>query len=234
MITDMINIAELSITKRVFIIFIGIVFFLGASLCISWVYIQSSFGDKLYPYIYIDGIDMSKKTKAEALNMLKKRDDYFQSAILEVLYNEQPIATFSGQQLHLTRNTDIKVNQAYIIGRSDSISTRVAQQLNALFHFRNYTFSSGIRYNDSPIQEFVQIAQETYNIPAENALFTFENGKVSAFKTHKNGKEIKSDEFLIEIHAAIQGITENAPNKKIVIKDTVIEPAITLAKANSL
>lgn len=223
---------SLSIVQRAALITGAVVLLFGIVLIGSWMYVQSQVGDKIYPYTYIDGIDMGHKSKEEALKLLQKRDDYFAGAMIEILYEDVKIATFSGEQLKLTRDTQSKVAQAYSIGRSDNISIRIAQQLNGLLHFRDYVFTSGIRYDEKPIEEFIKIAEETYNLPPENALFSFKNGKVTEFKTHKNGAKILSDEFIIEVNSAIQTITENAPQKQVVLKEQVVEPAITLAQAN--
>ncbi|PIZ63539.1 hypothetical protein COY16_01785 [Candidatus Roizmanbacteria bacterium CG_4_10_14_0_2_um_filter_39_13] len=231
---NMIRIDKLSILQRSAIVAGAIILIVGMGLIGSWINIQSQVGSNIYPHTYIDGIDMGNKSKTEALKLLKRRDDYFARAMIEVLYKDIQIATFSGEQLKLTRDIDSKVDQVYQIGRSENISTRIAQQLNALFHYRDFIFTSGIRYSESPIKEFIKIAEETYNFSPENALFSFKNGKVTEFKTHKNGAEIQSEEFYIEINSAIQTITKNQPNKQVLLKEKVVEPTITLAQANNL
>ena len=231
---NMIRIDKLSILQRSGIIAGAIILIVGIGLITSWVGIQSRVGSNIYPYTYIDGIDMGNKSKTEALQLLKRRDDYFARAMIEVLYEDIQIATFSGEQLNLTRDIDSKVDQAYLVGRSENISTRIAQQLNSLFHYRDFIFTSGIGYSEAPIKEFGEIAEETYNLPPENALFTFKNGKVSEFKTHKNGVEVQSEEFYVEINSAIQSITKDQPNKQVLLREKTVEPAITLAQANDL
>ncbi len=231
---NMIRIDKLSILQRSGIIAGAIILTFGIGLITAWVSIQSRVGSNIYPHTYIDGIDMGNKSKTEALKLLKRRDDYFAHAMIEVLYKDIQIATFSGEQLNLARDIDLKVDQAYLVGRSENISTRIAQQLNSLFHYRDFIFTSGIRYSEAPIKEFVEISEETYNLPPENALFTFKDGKVSEFKTHKNGAEIQSEEFYVEIHSAIQSITEDKPNKQVLLREKSVEPAVTLAQANDL
>jgi len=217
------------------VIITGILLLLGGvGLIATWINIRLQIGNRIYPHTFIDNIDMGHKSKTEALKLLQRRDDYFTQAMIEVVYDEVPIATFSGKQLALTRDIDSKVDQAYQIGRTKHISTRIAQQLNAVFHFRDFVFTSGIRYSNEPIEEFVKVAEETYNLPAENALFSFENGKVTEFKAHKNGRKLLSEEFYVEINSAIQTISHESTKKKVMIRDQVVKPAITLAQANNL
>jgi len=225
---------KLSILQRSGIITLTIIIAIGLVLVGIWVTVQSQTGDRIYPHVYIDNVDMSNKTKKEALKLLEKRDDYFNTALIEIVYKDIKIATLSGEQLHLKRDIDTKVDQAYMIGRSENLSSRIAQQLNAAIHFQDFTFTSGIEYDKTPIVEFVKIAEETYNYPSENAQFSFKNGKVIEFKTHKNGTKIQSEELYIELNAAIQTITSNTPNKQVVLKDEIVEPEITLAEANDL
>lgn len=230
----MIYINNLSILQRVEIIILSIFFLFGISLFGSLIIIQSQVDNLIYPYTFIDGIDMGNKSKEEALQLLQKRDDYLDTALIEVMRNDIIIATFSGQQLQLARDIDTKVDQAYMIGRSENLSSRLAQQFNVLFHFRDFVFTSGVRYDKEPILAFIQIAEDTYNLSPKNALFTFENSKVTTFKSHANGKEIQSDEFFVDINEAIKSITKNSFNKQIILKEKIIEPELTLAKANDL
>ncbi|PJE61816.1 hypothetical protein COU87_02615, partial [Candidatus Roizmanbacteria bacterium CG10_big_fil_rev_8_21_14_0_10_39_12] len=87
---------KLSILQRSGIITLTIIIAIGLVLVGIWVTVQSQTGDRIYPHVYIDNVDMSNKTKKEALKLLEKRDDYFNTALIEIVYKDIKIATLSG------------------------------------------------------------------------------------------------------------------------------------------
>lgn len=226
--------SDISIYHRVMIIIFSIFLLIGVCVIFGWIYIQIKIGNNIYPYIYVDNIDLSDKSKTQAYKILNKNNDFYSNAIIEVIYQDTPIATFSGKSLSISRNTDSKIDEAHLIGRSKDIPKRISGQLNALFHFRNYNFSSRLNFNSKPILDFIQDANEKYNIEPTNALFTFQHGKVTSFKTHKNGKKLKTDKFLLEVYSLIQNLNRSTIKNQITIDDQILEPEITLGKVNTL
>ncbi|MDA1316831.1 MAG: hypothetical protein O3B87_02280, partial [bacterium] len=69
-----------------------------------WIGVQLYIDNNIYPYVYIDGIDMGNVSPEDAKQALAKRDDYYNQAVITVMYGEVPIATFSGEQLNLKRD----------------------------------------------------------------------------------------------------------------------------------
>lgn len=176
---------------------------------------------------------MGNKTKNEAVNLLKSRDTYLNKVTVKVLYKEVPLATFSASQLNIHRDSQSKVDQAYIVGRTPHFPSRIYQQLNAMIGVQPIKFQTGMTYDRGPIEKFITEAQDTYNKPARDALFKFENGKVTSFKAHENGLKVLNEEFLVETNNAIQKIGKDSKIITINLKDEVIKPEITLAEANN-
>ena len=121
-----------------------------------------------------------------------------------------------------------------MIGRSDHLPSRIAQQLNGIFHVREFKFTTGITYNMTEIEELVDQAQQSYDVPAKDALFQFENGRVTAFKEQSNGSRILDEEFLNEFNKQIQSITQQNLDLVVILNEEVVEPDVTLAQANDL
>ncbi len=219
--------------KHRFLAAITVLFIVIAAVIFgSWFYVQARVGDRIYPQTSIDGIDMGYKTKDEAWEILKERDLYYQDAIVEVLYKEHKIASFSGTELKLERDIDTKVDQAYLIGRSSHLPSRIAQQLNTLLKIRTFAFTTQIRFDKQPVEQFVKQSEDVYNREAKNALFTFEDGKVTSFKADEPGMRIQSDEFLMSFQKSIQTITDQNKQLTVVLTEQKIDPEITLAEAN--
>ena len=228
------HLSQLSIKTRVLILFFTTIFLTGATLIGIWINIQFQVGQKIYPNTVIDGIEMGYMTKDEAVKQLERRDSYLSEAVIEILKENVIEATLSGTQLKIERDITTKVDQALLIGRSPHIPSRIFQQLNGVFGVMKYTFETKLRYDKTAINEYIAVAEQTYNYPAQNALFHFENGRVTQFKAHANGNKILSDKLREDIDTEIQKITENNTKIKVVQMSKVIDPDITIAQANDL
>ena len=187
----------------------------------------------IYPHTYIDKINMGGKTPEQAKTILNNKYAYLNKTAIHVLYKDHPVASFSADQLQIERDVKEVVDHAYIIGRTPHFPSRVAQQINSVIGIRNYNFYSSIRYDKKPVTDFIEEMKETYEKPAKDALFTFENGKVTSFKSHENGLKLKTEEFLVAFHNAIEQETQNKQTITLKIGDAMVEPEVTTAKANN-
>ncbi|CAN5153815.1 hypothetical protein BH09PAT2_BH09PAT2_09090 [soil metagenome] len=177
---------------------------------------------------------MGKKTPLEAQNILNHKYAYLNNTAIHVLYKENPVASFSADQIQLERDVKEVVDHAYIIGRTPHFPSRVIQQINALIGIRNYNFYTTIRYDKKPVTDFIEEMKETYERPAKDALFTFDQGKVTSFKAHENGLQLRTEDFLINFHNAVESAGQQKSTITLKMGDAVLEPEITLAKANNL
>src|SRR3989338_9367150 len=219
--------------SRLLIIFVAVIIIISTAISIPLVYIKSEVGNTIYPMTAIDNIDMGKKTKEQATEILKKKYSYLDSARVEAIYKDKQIATFSAKQIGLSRDIKTKIDQAYIVGRTPHIPSRLLQQINALLKLNKINFYTQVTYDLEPFENFIEISKSIYNKPAKNALFKFENGRVTNFKTHEDGLALKSDEFLEGVKANLNNISPKITVARVVLSEKVIEPEITLSKANN-
>lgn len=227
-------IRDLSIKQRILLALSVVLLFAGVLIGASWVYVRTTVDTKIYPMTTIDGIDMGYKTKEEARALLTERDEFYQDAIIEILYKDSPIATLSGEELSLERDIDTKVDQAYLIGRTPNLPSRIAQQMNVLLKLQTFSFNTEIRFNPGVIDEFLMQNEEFYNREPQNALFTFEDGKVTSFKADAPGNRLKSEEFREAFQAAVQRISSDNKSLVVRLEEEAVKPEITLAQANDL
>jgi len=218
--------------SRHLLIFVAIMIILSAAISAPVVYIKNDVGNRIYPMTAIDNIDMGKKSKEQATEILKKKYSYLDNAKVEAIYKNNPIATFSATQIGLTRDIKTKVDQAYIVGRTPNFPSRLLQQINSLFKLNQINFYTQVVYDQNLFKDFIEISENTYNKPAKNALFKFEDGRVTSFKAHENGLALKSNEFLEDVKANLNNISPKKTLARVVLSEKVIEPEITLAKAN--
>ncbi len=215
----------------------GIVLLLALIAAVVFIFFvfkkNTQFHQKIYPGVYIDNRPAEGKTKKNITAYFRQKNSSLQNVSFQVIYQDAYIATFSGSKLQLAYNGDATADRAYLIGRSTALTSRIYQQLSALFHWQRFDFESRIDFNRDPLQEFIANSEEKYNQPAKNALFKFESGKVVNFRKETLGNVILSDQFLKEFEQDIQSLKQKAGNKIIILQSQPVEPEITLAQANN-
>jgi vancomycin resistance protein YoaR len=217
---------SLLIAAGVFLFVIGILSFLT--------YREQQLANKIYPNIYIDNINVGGMTKAQASAIFAKRHTGLDNINLNIFYKDQQIATLSAQQINLHSNATDIVNHAYDVGRTPLLSSRIYQKISTIFKISPFTFSTGIDYDKGVLADYIRQIDDQYNKPAKNALFSFENGKVTTFREHENGIMINNDQFMKDVDKNIASIGKKTDSKTIKITDSIVKPEITLAQANNM
>lgn len=214
-----------------------IIFFLFSTIAfaIGWTINKTAkeLTNKVYPNVYIDHISFGYKTQKEIIDFFQEKNKKLKSVKIFVFFQNQPIATFSGETLNLAYNGETTATRAYLIGRSPHFLSRIYQQMASFFRWQRFEFESQIEYDKNLIEEFINQIEEKYNKPAKNALFTFSQGRVTAFRKEEKGLEILSKQFKENFDKTIQDLKNKTENKRIILKSKIIEPEITLKKANS-
>jgi len=187
----------------------------------------------IYPNVFIDQTLVAYKTKEEVITMLEEKNKRLVKAKIIVIFNDQKIATFSGEKLKVGLDSQTAALQAYLIGRSPLLLSSLYQKITTILNLKKYFVSSSLKYDKDLIRQFISQMEDTYNKPAKNALFTFENGRVTAFAREEKGFQLLSDKFLKDFDEAVKELKYNAGEKTIVFSYQIIEPEITLAKANN-
>lgn len=201
-------------------------------LCGGIMMIERSVGDKVYPRVTVEGVSLAGLTKTEARNLVRARAASVLNGSLTVLYQTQPIATFSARTLHARLNIDDVVEQAWLIGRVSHVPSRLIQQINTTLGIRSYSFTTSVIYDGSVVEEFLSTAKESYEKPAKNALFSFKDGRVTEFRAEENGVKLQDDRFTIDVHRGIQLLKQSNANITVDLSTTTLLPEVTLAQSN--
>ncbi|MCX7996378.1 MAG: VanW family protein [Patescibacteria group bacterium] len=189
-------------------------------------------GEAMYPGIQIDGKPVGGKTIAELLADSSYAESDLEDVVIWIEYRSQKIGTISAEQIGLRKNIEDVVNRAYLVGRSEHIPTRLRELFLLSFGLLQPAFETKLQYNSDPFETFISQAADLYNIPAQNALFTFEDGMVKSFQADRKGREINKDAFRSDLEKTLAEISVRPASKIITLKDKPVEPKITLAKAN--
>jgi vancomycin resistance protein YoaR len=202
-------------------------------LLVGWFVMKDSqYRSTIYPNVIVNNKGVEGKTKDEVIKIFKPDTDKLRAVHFYFTYKDQTVATISAEQIKLGTNINDIALQAYLIGRSPHLPTKIKERVGTLTGISHYSFTTKMQYDPKPFDEFIKLMADSYNKPAKNALFTFEDGKVSAFEADEKGLAINTAQFKKDVEKALKEVETKPVNKTIALMDTVVNPDITLAKAN--
>lgn len=184
---------------------------------------------KIAPNVFIDNVPFGNKMPHEVELFWLERNRPFLEAQFTFVYKDK-IATLSGEQLDIGYDATLSATQAYLIGRSGNITTDTLVKL-----FQDpINMKPFFRYKNEILQTVLDSFSTEINKPAQDALFSFESGRVTAFKPALNGLSVNTQKTMEEFESNLIDIGHLATSSATVniVTDT-IEPDITTDKANS-
>lgn len=193
---------------------------------------EQALTDRIYPNVFIDSYPVANLTKEQAQSILSRRNDRINNIKVTVNYRTQPIATLSAERLGLKYNNEEVVDRAYLIGRVSNTTSRWYQKIATHLKLTPYRFETQLSYDGSYVQDFLTGKKMTYEKPAKNALFKFSNGKVAEFQPEQKGLTLDEGKFMGELDSKVQSLKRSQRDIEISLTDHVVDPEITLAKAN--
>lgn len=216
------------------VVFFSVIFLSVISISIGYAFVKAnSYQNLIYPNVYINDVHVGGKTQAEVETLFKTDTDKLRAVTMNIFYEKQQIATFSAEQLDLKSNiADISL-QSYMIGRSTHTPTKYKEIIFTMLGIETYRFYTDIQYKKDEIETFLKITEESYNKNPKNALFTFEDGRVSSFQKDEEGIIINADQFRKDISTAFEEIEKKPADKVITMKNKTVPADITLAEANT-
>jgi vancomycin resistance protein YoaR len=212
------------------VVVLGLIIFVSSTY--KFLKQEKNIGSKIYPNVFLDKQNFGLKSKEEIVKYYEKKSSKLKNTSLTVFYEKEPVATFSAQIIDLKYDGKTIAERAYLIGRSSYLPSRYLQKLLTILNLRKFYFDSQIQYDNSELKDFLSLSEDKYNLPAKNALFKFENGKVVEFRKETNGLKILTDQFLPDFDKAVNSFKTDPANKKIVLKSEVIKPEIKLSDIN--
>lgn len=192
-------------------------------------------GNRMYPTVYIDGASVAYKTPVEVEKQLERKRDALRKITVQVKYDGKE-ATFSAKTLNIGLDTESTIRAAYSIGRHPDKKNKGYEQVRAILGLGKFEFKTPLYVDQTALKQHMEILHESYDRDPQNALFTMENGRVSAFQVERNGVHINSEKALQQISEQITRIAQNSKNSPAIlieVTDAITKPKITLASANS-
>lgn len=214
-------------------------FFLGATLGLfffaSFVFIlyQKSYSKVIYPGVFVDGIDFSGKSKEDVKQHFSSINNRVADTKFFFVVDEQT-ATVSAKEIDLGYDDELLADQAYSLGRSHSLLSDISIIFQA--YLNGIYLPPSYRYKADVIKQALAPIQKTVNTKPIDALFTFENGRVSAFQLSKNGKEVAVSSAIRELEIRrLSVLRAKSPQTiRITVPVKTVKPKVTTEEANDM
>jgi vancomycin resistance protein YoaR len=198
-------------------------------IMISILAFEIKFQNRVYPNIYIGNVWSGGKTQTEIENYWNDKNLPFADAVFEFHAGEM-IATVSGTELSMGYDGSLSATQAYLAGRSGNFWS----DLKTKFLTKKIDITPLFRYRTEILNQTLDNFAQALDVPAQDALFTFKDGKVTAFKPSTPGLKVNIKEANLLFNDAAGSIPDQIGHKKIIsIPVDTVEPTITTDKANA-
>ncbi len=194
---------------------------------------NSRFQNLTYPNVYINNIPVGSLSKSGIEQIFEQKNKILSSILFTIIYQNTPVATFSGSQISVLYDAKGIADRAYLIGRSTDFFSRWYQKVATIYRLQNFNLNVNVDYDNSALNDFITYSEDKYNKPAKNALFQFKNGKVVTFRPDEKGLEIQTPKLIQDFDTAVYSLVQKPENKQITLTDKTIDPEITLARSNS-
>lgn len=169
------------------------VIFFGASVSVATALrtFETTHEGKIYPGVFIDGLAFGEKSPEDVARYFSEKTAPFSDMKIELKFEEH-VATVSGKELAVAYDGKLAGTQAYSLGRSGHILSDWYQRWRAAT--KGVYFTSIVTMNTAGIDEQLTSLAKAIDITPNNALFTFENGRVAAFRPSSTGRELDREQ----------------------------------------
>lgn len=194
---------------------------------------QKLYDNKVFPGVYVNNVNFGGKTKQNVKDFFLNRNLLIEDTNF-VFTSNYGVATLSAKQISFGYDANLSSDQAYSIGRSGDLFSDVFLIIQA--------YISGIRLPVSYIYDqdkfaslITPISQQIEKKPVD-AIFTFENERVTTFRPSSEGQTIDMDSLNSNLLSKAPNVVASSDNSvfAINIPIKILEPNISTDKANHL
>jgi len=206
---------------------------LGLFLLVSFFFIvfQKIYADVVYPGVMINGVNFGGKTKEDVESFFSKKNSSINDIKFTFRVNDD-LTTVSAKELDYGYNTKLLSVQAYSIGRSKDVLSNLSLILQAYLNGINLLPS--YYYSEKKLDEILLPLSQKIKIEPIDALFTFQDGKVIAFRPSSDGQELETDKVKKEISTKAPELILIRSSKNVIldIPIKILKPKISTDQAN--
>ena len=217
---------------------IGFWFSAGALLCLFFVstsiflLYQRLNSNSVYPGVIVDGTNLGGKTFAQVKDTYDKKNESIGDVKFVFVNKSTEIATISAKQIDFGYDSNLVASQAFSIGRSKNILTDVYLMIKA--YTGGVFLPASFTYSRDKLSSFLTDYYNSIDKKPVDALFKFDNGRVTAFRVSEDGQEVDQDKIDKDIIFQGRTIFYLHPKEvriQIVVKN--LKPKITTESANN-
>lgn len=174
-------------------------FFLGAIIGIfffsSFVYIyyKQTYHDKVYPGVIINNVEFGGKSKDDVRRYFASQNAIIRSKQFQ-FKSGTLVATVSAKQLGLGYDEGMLASQAFSIARSGNFFSDIYLSFEAYLH--GVKLPPASHYSDTALNKTLKQFQSALNVAPIDARFTYTNGRVTEFRTAKDGQQVDTDQLI--------------------------------------
>lgn len=207
---------------------------LGLFLVVSFITIlfQKMYAYVVYPGVMVNNVDFGGKSQADVKKYFINKNARISQAVF-TFEHEETVATASALELNLGYDDELLSEQTYSIGRSDDILANMSLIFQA--YLTGVNLSPAYRYSDEKLEQILSPIQQKVNIEPIEALFTFSNGRVSAFRPSSEGKQIDKDSVKKTLRKKSEAVlyAQTPQQTTIHIPTKILYPKVTTDAVNS-
>lgn len=202
---------------------------LGAIIIVSLpILFYVYFMDRVYPNVFISGINVGGKTKSEIVSLLDSKVAVIPNSIILTYKND--VFSIPSSNLDVKFNKDKTIKRALQLGRSGNIFFDVNQITTSIKRGTNIPLVTSV--DENYLDNFIADLAKKINITPVNAKFKILDGKVELFAPEVNGLEIDKEQLKLDI---LEGAYRNSSDEIIInIPVKEVEPQIKTTDVNNL
>lgn len=208
---------------------------LGLFLLISFslIIFQELYENVAYPGVVVENIDVGGKTEDQMREIFAKKNENLYKTKFSFVHQDY-IATISAKELQFGYDQDLLAKQAFSIGRSDNLFSNASLIFQANLY--GVYLSPAYHYSQETLQEYLGSIAKEVKLEPVDALFRFENGRVTAFRPSSDGQEVDFETLEKEVTEKIPLVAASIKPKTftLVIPIKVLKPNVTTDEVNSL
>ncbi len=191
---------------------------------------EQKYQNRVYPRVTIEHVGFGGKTKEEVEEYWLVKNEPFAKATFTFAFKSQ-MATISGTQLNLGYDATLSATQATLVGRSGHLFA----DLFAKFRPTNTNLSPLFRWDEETLSEALDNLALHIDIPLQDALFTFANGRVTAFRPSRDGRHVNITAIKEQFRESLTMIPDSVDNNvRIPVSVIIDKPTFTTEGVNSL
>lgn len=223
----------IEITKTFFWFIVGatLAFFLLISF--TFIFFEKINSNVVYPGITVGNTELGRKTEEEVRNIFAEKNESIGNTNFS-FSEDSDIATISAEALKFGYDENLIAKQAISLGRSNNFLSNVSIVFQAYLNGLN--LQPAYHYSEEKLEEVLAPFMKRINKDPIDALFTFQNGKVIAFRPSSDGQMVDTDELKKNLNYQFNAIPTWKKDQviKIPISIRVLKPKVTTDKANNL